>query len=162
MNRRILLANAAFGVIALRFGGFAKAAMAEQTFAVSLSDAQWQAKLTPAQYEVLRQQGTEAPFTSDLLHQDRPGDFACAACDLVLFTAANKFDSGTGWPSFWQPATATAIGETADTTLGVARTEVHCSRCGGHQGHVFHDGPQPTGLRYCINGVALQFHPTAA
>jgi peptide-methionine (R)-S-oxide reductase len=134
---------------------------AEGIFAVSMTEEEWQQKLTPEQYAVLRQEGTERPWTSPLLDEHREGTFHCAGCDLALFDAATKYESNTGWPSFYQPL-AGAIGETEDTTLGMVRTEVHCTRCGGHQGHVFPDGPQPTGLRYCINGVALTFAPKAA
>ena len=131
------------------------------TFAVVHSDAEWLSLLTQAQYNVLRLQGTERPFSSPLDHEHRAGTFACAGCDLPLFSSTTKFDSGTGWPSFWQPLD-NAIGTSDDTFLAMKRTEVHCSRCGGHLGHVFNDGPPPTGLRYCMNGVALTFHPAAA
>ncbi len=114
--------------------------------------------MTPEQYDVLREEGTEAPGTSPLLNEHRTGTFSCAACDLPLYSSATKFESGTGWPSFWKPLDG-AIVTSSDTTLFMQRTEVHCSRCGGHLGHVFDDGPPPTGLRYCMNGVALQFHP---
>ena len=122
------------------------------------TDAEWRSNLTADQYAVLRKEGTEAPFTSPLLHEERKGTFACAGCGLDLFSSATKFDSGTGWPSFFAPLPK-AIGTTTDRTLGMARTEVHCARCGGHLGHVFADGPQPTGERYCMNGVALKFEP---
>jgi len=122
------------------------------------TDAEWRSNLTAEQYAVLRKEGTEAPFTSPLLHEERKGTFACAGCGLDLFSSATKFDSGTGWPSFFAPLPK-AIGTTTDRTLGMARTEVHCARCGGHLGHVFADGPQPTGERYCMNGVALKFEP---
>ncbi len=126
-----------------------------------MTEAEWRTKLTQAQFNVLRKHGTERPFTSPLNDEKRKGTFACAGCDLPLFSSDTKFDSGTGWPSFWQPI-ANAIGTTEDRSLMMLRTEVHCSRCGGHQGHVFDDGPKPTGLRYCINGVSLSFKPTVA
>ncbi|HEX8446417.1 MAG TPA: peptide-methionine (R)-S-oxide reductase MsrB [Sphingomonas sp.] len=125
-------------------------------FPFKLSDAQWRQRLTPAAYRVLRQEGTETPFTSPLNDEHRAGTFQCAGCALPLFSSRTKFDSGTGWPSFWQPLKG-AVGTTTDRTLGMSRTEVHCARCGGHQGHVFEDGPKPTGLRYCMNGVAMKF-----
>ncbi|KQN99208.1 MULTISPECIES: peptide-methionine (R)-S-oxide reductase MsrB [Stenotrophomonas] len=125
-------------------------------FEVVHSDAQWRRQLTPAQYAVLRGQGTERAFSSPLDQEHRRGTFQCAGCALALFSSATKFDSGTGWPSFWAPLHG-AVGEDRDTTFGMLRVEVHCRRCGGHLGHVFDDGPRPTGLRYCMNGVAMNF-----
>src|SRR5271169_6459888 len=117
------------------------------------SDAEWRATLTADQYAVLRKEGTERPFTSPLLHEERRGTFACAGCDLDLFSSTTKFDSGTGWPSFWTPLDK-SVGEVTDRAYGMKRTAVHCRRCDGHLGHVFEDGPKPTGLRYCMNGLA--------
>jgi peptide-methionine (R)-S-oxide reductase len=135
---------------------------AAPAFAVTRSDAEWRAMLLPAAYDVLRGHGTEPPGSSPLDHEKRPGRYHCAGCDLALFDAAAKFDSGTGWPSFYEPL-AGAIGTSTDRSLlFMVRTEVHCSRCGGHLGHVFEDGPPPTGLRYCMNGVALAFRPAVA
>ena len=122
----------------------------------NLPDAEWRRRLSGPAYQVLRHAGTEAPFTSALLGEHRHGSFLCAGCALPLFASATKFDSGTGWPSFWRPL-PNAVATHADYDLGVERTEVHCRRCGGHLGHVFDDGPPPTGLRYCMNGVALAF-----
>ncbi len=138
----------------------ARAATAER-FEVTLTEAQWKAKLSPAAFEVLRHEDTERPFTSPLLTEHRRGTFACAGCALPLFSSATKFDSGTGWPSFYAPL-KNAVRTRDDTSLGFERTEVHCRRCGGHLGHVFDDGPKPTGLRYCMNGVALTFAPAKA
>ena len=129
-----------------------------QVFPVMHTDAEWRSRLSPAAYEVLRRQGTEVPFSSKLDFETRVGTYACAGCGLALFSSDTKFDSHTGWPSFWRPL-PNAVAESKDTTLGIARTEVHCVRCGGHLGHVFTDGPPPTGLRYCMNGVALTFKP---
>ncbi len=122
----------------------------------TLSDAEWRQRLNPAQFDVLRKHGTERAWTSPLDREKRKGTFACAGCDLPLFSSGTKFDSGTGWPSFYQPLT-NAIGTKTDRSLFMSRTEVHCSRCIGHLGHVFNDGPKPTGLRYCMNGVAMKF-----
>ena len=127
-----------------------------QRFPVEKSDEEWRRGLTPQQYAVLRGHGTEPPGSCALLTEHRAGTFRCAGCGQELFRAERKFESGTGWPSFFAPLEGT-IGTTVDRTYGMARTEVHCSRCGGHLGHVFEDGPPPTGLRYCINGVALSF-----
>ena len=127
-------------------------------FEVTHSDAEWRKLLSPIEYNILRQQGTEAPFTSPLLKEHRKGTFLCRGCALPLFSSATKFESGTGWPSFWQPLPH-AIETTTDNSWIESRTEVHCRRCGGHLGHVFNDGPQPTGLRYCMDGVALTFKP---
>ena len=132
-----------------------------ETFPVAHSDEEWRAKLSPAQYQVLRKHGTERAGTSPLNVEKRSGTFHCAGCGHALFESATKFESGTGWPSFFKPL-ENAVGTTEDRTFGMVRTEVHCRRCGGHLGHVFDDGPKPTGLRYCLDGLALVFHPAAA
>jgi peptide-methionine (R)-S-oxide reductase len=131
---------------------------AEQPSEFTLSDDEWRKRLTPEQYRVLRQHGTERAGTSPLDHEKRAGTFACAGCGQPLFASETKFNSGTGWPSFFQPLEQ-AVGTTTDRSFFTTRTEVHCARCGGHLGHVFEDGPQPTGLRYCMNGVSLKFEP---
>jgi peptide-methionine (R)-S-oxide reductase len=120
---------------------------------------EWKKSLTSEQFSVLRKHGTERAFTSPLNDNHQKGVFVCAACGLTLFNSAQKFDSGTGWPSFWAPIDPTHIGTTTDRSFFQTRTEVHCARCGGHLGHVFEDGPKPTGLRYCMNGVSLKFEP---
>ena len=128
----------------------------DKTFEVTKTDAEWRAQLTPEQYRVLREHGTERAGTSPLDKQYAKGTFACAGCGLQLFSSDTKFDSRTGWPSFWKPIDD-AVGTTSDRSFCMVRTEVHCRRCGGHLGHVFDDGPAPTGLRYCMNGAALSF-----
>ena len=130
------------------------------TFPIEKSDAEWRRLLTAQQYDVLRDHATERPFTSPLDDEKRHGIFVCAGCGQRLFSSRTKFDSGTGWPSFWEPLPA-AVGTTVDRSYFMVRTEVHCARCGGHLGHVFDDGPRPTGLRYCINGAALRFEADA-
>ncbi len=127
-------------------------------YEVTHTEAEWRKLLSPAAYHILREQGTEQPFTSPLLNEHRKGTFTCAGCALPLFASTTKFDSGTGWPSFWQPL-QNAVLTTTDNSWIMSRTEVHCRRCGGHLGHVFDDGPKPTGLRYCMDGVALGFKP---
>jgi peptide-methionine (R)-S-oxide reductase len=132
--------------------------MSDESFPFTLSDEEWRARLSPEQYEVMRRHGTERPGSCALNHEKRRGAFICAGCGQGLFRSSEKFDSGTGWPSFFDPLPG-ALGSTVDRGYGMVRTEVHCSRCGSHLGHVFPDGPPPTGLRYCINGVALDFIP---
>ena len=132
--------------------------MSTSRFPVEKTDDEWRRALTPAQYAVLREHATERPGSCALLAEKRPGTFTCAGCGQSLFVGERKFESGTGWPSFFAPLDG-SIATTVDRTFGMARTEVHCSQCGGHLGHVFEDGPPPTGLRYCINGVALNFVP---
>lgn len=131
-------------------------AAAGEVFEVAHSDAEWQKLLTPAQFDVLRRAGTEPAFSSPLNGEHRTGTFFCAGCELALYSSAAKYDSGTGWPSFWQPL-PDAVATRPDKGWFTTRTEVHCRRCGGHLGHVFNDGPQPTGKRYCMNGLALAF-----
>lgn len=160
MQRRdllLLLASLAAGgaLIAARLRGGA------EEFEVTKTDQEWRRLLTPAQYEVLRHEATEPPGSSPLLHEHRKGIFACAGCELPLFKSETKFESGTGWPSFYEPIEG-AVGTKVDRSFFMERTEVHCRRCGGHLGHVFNDGPPPTGLRYCMNGVALKFIPEAS
>ncbi len=160
-RRRMLMGGAAglaVGYLALHRP--LPAAAATATYPLTLTDVQWKSRLTPAQYEVLRRAGTEIPFTSPLLNEHRAGLFACAGCNQDAFSSKTKFESGTGWPSFWTHLPK-AVVERSDRSLGMVRTEVLCSKCGGHLGHVFDDGPKPTGLRYCMNGEALVFHPGA-
>jgi peptide-methionine (R)-S-oxide reductase len=126
----------------------------------TLSEGAWRKRLTPSQFWILRQAGTEVPGSSPLDYEHRAGLYVCAGCDLALFSSTTKYDSGTGWPSFYAPL-KNAVATGADPSLGIERTEVHCRRCDGHLGHVFDDGPRPTGLRYCMNGLALRFHPKA-
>ena len=149
---------AVFGIGRLARPHAVKADTPPHPYQVTHTDAEWRKLLTPAQYDVLRQEGTEVPFTSPLLNEHRSGTFACAGCDLPLFSSKTKFDSGTGWPSFWAPLPG-AVDETDDHSFGMDRTAISCHRCGGHLGHVFPDGPKPTGLRYCMNGAALKFDP---
>jgi peptide-methionine (R)-S-oxide reductase len=161
MKRRnlFLLGTAAAALVATRgMRRPAPAAAASEAYEVTHTDAEWQKLLTPAQYNILRQQGTEPPFSSPLLNEHRTGTFNCAGCALPLFSSKTKFDSGTGWPSFWAPL-PNAVLTSDDDSFGMDRTEVHCRRCGGHLGHVFPDGPPPTGLRYCMDGLALTFTP---
>lgn len=157
MNRRHFIYGVATGAVLLTTRQLWPD-RAEAAYPYRLTDAQWRAKLSPWAYKVLRQEATEHPFTSPLNDEHRAGIFSCAGCDQKLFDARTKFDSGTGWPSFWAPIRG-ATGSNSDHMLGYARTEVHCARCGGHLGHVFDDGPRPTGKRYCMNGVAMRFIP---
>ena len=166
-RRALLTTGVAFGAL-LTASKFGKSQTLAETMTMTtdtvdwkkLTDAEWRNRLTPEAYDVLRKHGTERAGTSPLNHEKRKGTFACAGCDLPLFASDTKFESGTGWPSFYQPL-PDAIGTTTDRSFFMTRTEVHCSRCEGHLGHVFDDGPPPTGLRYCMNGVALKFEQQA-
>ena len=164
-DRRTFFAVIAAGAAALLAWRWIEAddAMAEgkTSFEIVKSPEEWKQQLTPAQYSVLRGHGTERPGTSPLNQEKRKGTYACAGCELPLFASETKYESGTGWPSFHQPL-GNAVETSTDRSLLLARTEVHCRRCGGHLGHVFNDGPRPTGLRYCMNGVALKFIPAGA
>ncbi len=164
INRRTFVVAGLGGVAALPFLRFSEQpalAAGSTRFTYTLSEAQWRAKLSPAAYAVMREEGTERPFTSPLNDEHRLGTFACKGCALPLFASKTKFDSGTGWPSFWAPLPK-ATASTVDNSLLMSRTEIHCHRCGSHLGHVFDDGPRPTGQRYCMNGVALTFSPAKA
>ena len=158
-DRRSTLVLLAAGVALPVLAGCGSAAYAAQPNPLNFSDAQWHKKLTDAQYNILREAGTEPAFSSPLNHEKRKGIFACVACDNHVYASATKFDSGTGWPSFYQPISSKAVAYSTDHKLGYVRTEVHCGRCGGHLGHVFDDGPPPTGKRHCIDGLALEFLP---
>lgn len=161
-RRRFILAGCGMSAaLALGMLPALRARAASGQFEVSYTDQQWHRRLTEAQYSVLREEGTEPPYSSPLNDEHRNGVFSCAGCALPLFSSGAKFDSHTGWPSFYQPLDH-AVAQRQDRSFGMVRDEVHCRRCGGHLGHVFDDGPQPTGLRYCINGLALQFAPQRA
>jgi peptide-methionine (R)-S-oxide reductase len=168
-RRTLLMAGAALGAIAATSKYSEAETMTTTTTAPAMtdadwrkvSDADWRKRLSPQAYDVLRKHGTERAGTSALNHEKRKGTFVCAACDLPLFSSDTKFESGTGWPSFYKPLD-NAIETKSDRTFFMTRTEVHCARCVGHLGHVFDDGPPPTGLRYCMNGVAMKFEPAAA
>lgn len=165
MNRRAFVSTAAIAAAGVALGIRAKTARSADApsstahYAVEHTDAEWRAMLTPEQYAVLRQGWTEYAFSSPLDAEHRAGTYSCAGCQLALFSSKTKFDSGTGWPSFYEPLKGAVLTQ-RDESLGMDRTEVHCSRCGGHLGHVFDDGPPPTGLRYCMNGLALVFSPS--
>ena len=163
MNRRSLLLGGAAALTGTQSIGLLlpSSAYAAGKFEVTRTDEEWRRLLTPAQFSVLRKHKTERAGSSPLDRENRTGTFACAGCDLPVYRSADKFDSGTGWPSFTRPIEG-AVGTSEDRSLFATRTEVHCRRCGGHLGHVFDDGPKPTGLRYCMNGIAMKFEPTVA
>jgi peptide-methionine (R)-S-oxide reductase len=155
---RLLLGGGVAALVSACSRAGAATSVPTEHFEVEMTDAQWRARLSPQAYAVLRHEGTETPFSSPLNDEHRKGTFSCAGCALALFSSETKFESGTGWPSFFRPLPG-AVNQRVDSSLGMARDEVHCRRCGGHLGHVFDDGPRPTGLRYCMNGVALAFTP---
>ena len=157
-RRYVLLGGVGLAALAIFRWPEDASAVTPGTFEITKPDAEWRKILTKQQFDVLRKHGTEYPGSSPLNNEKRKGTFACAGCELPLFSSDTKYESHTGWPSFWQPL-PNAIGTKADRSMMMARTEVHCRRCGGHLGHVFEDGPKPTGLRYCMNGVALKFMP---
>jgi len=160
-DRRLFLGLSGSGIVvgAIALAGVGTTSSAAAApFEVRRSSADWRKRLGAARYNILRQEGTEAPFTSPLNKEKRKGIYACAGCALPLFPSGAKYDSGTGWPSFWK-ALPNAVEYRRDVTLGMVRTEEHCRRCGGHLGHVFDDGPRPTGKRHCINGLSLTFRP---
>lgn len=158
MNRRHFLGFAAAGVAGAAFWRLGLPSAQAAVYPFRLTDSEWRKRLSPLAYNVLRKAATEHPYTSPLNKEHRAGTFDCAGCAQPLFSSKTKFDSGTGWPSFWRPLPR-AVGTSRDWSLGAQRIEVHCARCGGHLGHVFDDGPPPTGKRYCMNGVALAFRP---
>ncbi len=163
INRREFLSGLVFTVVlgkagnVMAFDAFGKKKEKKKQFPYKLTEDEWREKLPPEAYHVMREAGTERAFTSPLNEEKRNGVFHCKGCDQELFSSAHKFDSGTGWPSFWQPIRAGSIGTNVDRKLFYARTEEHCSNCGSHLGHIFDDGPPPTGKRHCINGVVLVF-----
>lgn len=160
--RRTMVLGGLFGAAAVgasKIVGNGAQAADKKTFEVTRSDEEWRRMLTPEQYQVLRKHGTERAGTSPLDKEYRKGTFLCAGCDLAVYPSDTKFDSKTGWPSFWAPITEAAVGTSEDRQFFMTRTEVHCARCGGHLGHIFDDGPKPTGKRHCLNGVALKFTP---
>ena len=159
-DRRGLLGAGAIATIGATFAACSRSApaAAAETFQVNHTPADWKRRLGADRFRILRQEGTEAPYTSALNNEHRRGTFLCAGCALPVFSSTTKFDSGTGWPSFYA-ALPNAIRTRRDSTLGMARTEEHCRRCGGHLGHIFDDGPRPTGKRHCINGLSLTFRP---
>ncbi|MBS0123169.1 peptide-methionine (R)-S-oxide reductase MsrB [Thetidibacter halocola] len=152
MQRRSFL-----GIAAAALGLASQGRAAGGTFPLTRTEAEWRAMLSDAEYHVMRDHGTERAFSSPLDKNTRAGTYHCRGCDQALYSSAHKYDSGTGWPSFWQPIRADAIGTQADRSFFMTRTECHCSNCGSHLGHIFDDGPQPTGLRHCLNGVSLTF-----
>ena len=161
-RRHLLFAGVSLGVLAMFYRSRNSSADPRPgPFEITRTEEEWRKALTPEQFYVLRQHGTERPFTSPLDREKRAGIFSCAGCQLPLFSSTTKFDSRTGWPSFHTPL-ENAVGIQVDRSLFMVRTEVHCRRCGGHLGHVFEDGPPPTGLRYCVNGLAMTFAPEGA
>ena len=159
LTRRSVLGGSAILLGGSAMALFSKSSAGAPAFEVTHTEAEWRKRLTPAQYKVLREHGTERAGSSPLNHEKRAGTYHCAGCDLSLYRSEDKFESGTGWPSFTRPIEG-AVGTSEDRSWFMTRTEVHCRRCGGHLGHVFDDGPPPTGLRYCMNGVALNFVPS--
>jgi len=162
-RRDFVLGGTAVGAATIFLGKSSNNVLAESDplskFEIARTDEEWRRELSREQYAVLRRRGTERPWSSSLNKESRSGTYVCAGCALPLFSSNTKFESGTGWPSFWTPI-AGSIGTSEDRSLFLVRTEVHCRRCGGHLGHVFKDGPEPTGLRYCMNGIALRFVPS--
>ncbi len=158
LTRRHLLAGLGVGVALPVLSACGSTPAEAKDYPFSLSEAQWRKRLGKARYHILREAGTEPRFTSDLLHEKRKGTFICAGCKSPLYSSATKYDSRTGWPSFWKAIPA-AVETSTDRTFGMVRTEVRCATCGGHLGHIFDDGPKPTGKRHCINGLALEFRP---